>query len=188
LEALESWLATSRNGWFLAAALAVIAAPWVLRAPLRRFLDRRRITRAVRSLGAKCAHNLQIADGLDGTAFVDHLVMTPACLLVVNVKRYPGAIFGASNVDQWAQVMREGSYKFPNPLAEVQELVSVVRGQLPDVPVEGVVLFDKDSSFPKGKPDGVLHVPDIDPRRPRPPLSQVPEALQQAWARLCPEA
>ncbi len=184
---LQTVASVPRNGWFLLAAAAVIVTPWLLRAPLRRYLDARRIQRAIRSLGARVASDITISDGIDGSACIDYLVMTPRYLLVVLVKRYPGAIFGSERIEQWAQVMREGSYKFPNPLTELQDVVSAVRAQLPNVPVKGAVLFDHDSVFPKGKPEGVLHVPDIDPRTGgRTQLSDIPEELQQAWSRLCP--
>jgi len=62
----------------------------------------------------------------------------------------------------------------------------VVRSQLPNVAVKGAVLFDHDSVFPKGKPAGVLHVPDIDRKTARTAESEVPEELQRAWSRLCP--
>ncbi|MDH3714312.1 MAG: NERD domain-containing protein [Gammaproteobacteria bacterium] len=183
---LDSIVNIPRDGWFLSAAAVVIVAPWLLRAPLRRYLDARRIRRAIRSLGAKVASDVVIPDGLDGTVNIDYLVMTPAYLLVVLVRRYPGAIFGAEKIDQWAQVMRKGSYKFANPLTELQDIVAVVRNQLPSVPVKGAVLFDQDSVFPKGKPDGVLHLPDIDAETKHTPLSDVPDELQRAWSTLCP--
>ncbi len=183
---LNSFLDDPRNGWFLLAAAAVIAAPWLLRKPLHKYLDGRRIHRAIRSLGVKVASNITLSDGLEGTTYIDYLVMTPEYLLVVLVKRYPGAIFGGERIDHWAQVVREGSYKFPNPLTELQDVVSAVRAQLPKVPVKGVVLFDQDSVFPKGKPDGVLHVPEIDAKTRRTDLAEVPEELQRAWAQLSP--
>jgi hypothetical protein len=182
---LDSIVNNPRNGWFLAAAAVVIIAPWLLRAPLRRYLDARRISRAIRSLGAKVASDVVIPDGLDGTVYVDYLVMTPGYLLVVLVRRYPGAIFGAEKIEQWAQVMREGSYKFANPLTELDDIVAVVRNQLPNVAVKGAVLFDHDSVFPKGTPHGVLHLPDIDAKTGRTPLSDVPDELQRAWSSLC---
>ena len=61
-----------------------------------------------------------------------------------------------------------------------------VKNHLPNVAVKGAVLFDQDSVFPKGKPDGVLHLPDIQGHASRTALSEVPEELQQAWSRLCP--
>ena len=183
---LDSIVNNPRNGWFLSAAALVIVMPWLLRAPLRKYLDARRIRRAVRSLGAKVASDVAIPDGVEGTAYIDYLVMTPKYLLVVLVRRYPGAIFGAEKIEQWAQVMREGSFKFANPLTELQDTLAVVRNRLPNVAVKGAVLFDHDSVFPKGKPDGVLHLPDIQPKTALMPLSEVPEELQHAWSRLCP--
>ncbi len=184
---LDSLVNNPRNGWFLAAAALVIVAPWLLRAPLRKFIDARRIRRAIGSLGAKVASDVAVPDGMDGTTYIDYLVMTPHYLLVVLVRRYPGAIFGAEKIDQWAQVMRKGSFKFANPLTELQDTVTAVKNQLPNVAVKGAVLFDQDSVFPKGKPDGVLHLPDIQARAAETTsLAEVPEELRQAWSRLCP--
>lgn len=183
---LNSIVTNPRDGWFIAVAVVVIVTPWLLRAPLRRYLDARRIRRAIGSLGVKVASDVAIADGVEGTAYVDHLVMTPDYLLVVLVRRYPGAIFGSEKIEQWAQVTHKGSFKFDNPLTELQDLLVVVRSQLPNVAVKGAVLFDHDSVFPKGKPPGVLHVPDIDRKTARTAVSEVPEELQRAWSRLCP--
>ena len=64
---LDGIVNNPRNGWFLSAAALVIVAPWLLRAPLRKYLDAQRIRRAIHSLGAKVASDVVIADGLDGS-------------------------------------------------------------------------------------------------------------------------
>ncbi|MDX1434986.1 MAG: nuclease-related domain-containing protein [Gammaproteobacteria bacterium] len=151
---------------------------------LRHFLEKYRIKRAIRRLGEDVISNVVIADGVEGHVFIEHVVLTPAHMLVVSVRRYPGAIFAANNMDMWAQVTDGGSFKFPNPLHEIQSAILAVKGHLPGIDVKGVIVFDRDSTFPKGKPDGVLHVSEI-PKRKR---GEAPPALsdevRQAWSKL----
>lgn len=151
--------------------------------PLRELVDRLRIRWAVRSLGADSMRDVVIPDGMDGHVYIEHLVLTPARVLVVSVKRYGGAIFGGQNMDMWAQVTGNRSYKFPNPLHDVEAAVLAVKSHLPDVDVEGLILFDRDSSFPKGKPPGVLHISEIKQRK-SDRRRDIPDAVRGAWSKL----
>jgi hypothetical protein len=128
--------------------------------------------------------NVVISDGMDGHVFIEHLVLTPSRVLVVTVRRYSGAIFAAQNMDMWAQVTDSGSYKFPNPLREVETATAAVKSHLPDTDVSGIILFGKESTFPKGKPEGVMHITEI-AKLPAPaPDVPVSESLKKAWERL----
>ncbi len=152
--------------------------------PLRNFVDRFRVGRAIKRLGTASMSNVVLSDGMDGHVFIEHLVLTPTQVLVVTVRRYPGAIFAAKNMDMWAQVTDGGSYKFPNPLHEIQTATAAVKSHLPDAAVNGIILFGRDSTFPKGKPDGVMHISEIT-KLPVPSRDTVvPERIRQAWDRL----
>lgn len=174
-----------RHGAFLLAGTGVVAVLLLALGykPLRELVDRFRIRWAIRSLGADSMRDVVIPDGMDGYVYIEHLVLTPARLLVVFVKRYGGAIFAGQNMDMWAQVTGNRSYKFPNPLHDVQTAVLAVKSHLPEIDVEGVILFDRDANFPKGKPPGVLHISEIkrnkaDRRR------EIPDAVRGAWSKL----
>lgn len=152
--------------------------------PLRNVFERFRVSRAIKRLGTASMSNVVLSDGMDGHVYIEHLVLTPTQVLVVSVRRYPGAIFAAKNMDMWAQVTDGGSYKFPNPLHEIQTATAAVKNHLPDAPVNGIILFGRDSTFPKGKPDGVMHISEIT-KLPAPnPDTVVPERVRQAWDRL----
>jgi len=167
-----------------AVVVVVLLAIVVFSTPLRNILDQVRLRRAIKRLGAASMSNVVLSDGMEGHVFIEHLVLTPAKVLVVSVRRYPGAIFAADNMDMWAQVTDGGSYKFPNPLHEIQSATSAVKTHMPDVAVDGIILFGRDSTFPKGKPDGVMHVSEI-AKRPDPDAnSAVSEPVQKAWERL----
>lgn len=170
----------------IAVVVAVIAllALLVLAKPVRNVFEQFRVNRAIRRLGTESMSNLVLSDGMDGHVFIEHLVLTPTQVLVVNVRRYSGAIFAAQNMDMWAQVTDNGSYKFPNPLHEVETATAAVKSHLPDTEVSGIILFGRESTFPKGKPDGVLHISEIVKLPPPGPDVSISEPLRQAWKRL----
>ena len=83
-----------------------------------------------------------------------------------------------------AQVTDGGSFKFPNPLHEIQAATAAVKSHLPDTTVSGIILFGRDSTFPKGKPDGVMHISELT-KLPLPAAGAVvPETVRRAWDRL----
>ncbi len=165
-------------------AVILLLVVLVLGKPVRNHFERFRLTRAIRRLGTASINNVVISDGLDGHVFIEHLVLTPSHVLVVSVRRYPGAIFAAENMDMWAQVTDGGSYKFPNPLHEVEIAAAAVKSHVPDAAVNGIILFGRDSTFPKGKPDRVMQFSEI-ARLPAPGRETViSEPVKEAWSRL----
>ena len=168
----------------VAVAVILLLVILILSKPIRNLLDQFRLTRAIKRLGTASIGNVVISDGMDGHVFIEHLVLTPSHVLVVSVRRYSGAIFAAENMDMWAQVTDGGSYKFPNPLHEIVIATAAVKSLLPDVAVDGIILFGRDSTFPKGKPDGVMHISEI-AKLPAPARETViSEPVKKAWDRL----
>jgi len=165
-------------------AVFLLLVIFVLGKPIRNHFDQFRLTRAIKRLGTASMSNVVISDGVDGHVFIEHLVLTPNHVLVVSVRRYPGAIFAAENMDMWAQVTDGGSYKFSNPLREIAIATAAVKSHLPDAAVNGIILFGPDSTFPKGKPDGVMHFSEI-ARLPTPgPGTVISDPVKKAWDRL----
>jgi hypothetical protein len=165
------------------AAVAVILLLLVvlLSKPLRNLFDRFRVGRAIKRLGTASMSNVVISDGMDGHVFIEHLVLTASNVLVVSVRRYSGAIFAAENMDMWAQVTDGGSYKFPNPLHEIESAMAALRSHLPGTAISGIILFGRDSTFPKGKPEGVMHISEIT-KLPIPGRDTVvSESARKAW-------
>ena len=170
----------------IAAAVAVILLLVILvvSRPIRNLFDQFRLTRAIKRLGTASMSNVIISDGMDGHVYIEHLVLTPSHVLVVSVRRYSGAIFAAENMDMWAQVTDGRSYKFPNPLHEIEIATAAVKSHIPDAAVNGIILFGRDSTFPKGKPDGVMQFSEI-ARLPAPGRETViSEPVKKAWSRL----
>jgi hypothetical protein len=97
------------------------------------------------------------SDGLYGYHFIDFLVLFPKNIMILGVQHGEGYIFGGENMEQWAQVLNQKSYKFDNPLNRVNLYVHTVNGMVDSTDIIiGRVVFTGNNSFPKGVPEGVL--------------------------------
>jgi hypothetical protein len=168
----------------LAILAGLLALFFLLRPPLRRWRQERQITRAVNRIGARVMHNVRLPDGLGGEVVIDNLLLAKDAIVVVDVKRFEGLIFGSSNTDKWTQVINKCSFKFPNPGRYLQLQINAVRTVVPKVTVRGLHLFTHNSVFPKDKPPSVMLLDDIRAQPGRPKLKDIPEGLRTAWKQL----
>ena len=129
--------------------------------PLRSWIKEQNVNRSVRRIGVAVIRNIALPDGMDGKVSIENIVLTAGGIYILPIKRYCGIIFAADNIETWTQVVGKRSYKFPNPLTELDTYVMAVRNLLPEVKVEGRILVTSDASFPKGKPDRVIPVATI---------------------------
>lgn len=59
-----------------------------------------------------------ILPGSDGTAQIDHLLVSPYGLFIIETKNKKGWIFGSENQQNWTQVLYSEKYSFQNPLRQ----------------------------------------------------------------------
>ena len=117
--------------------------------------------RCLNAIGIKQIKNVVCPDGLDGKFNIDRLVMLHDSILLIAFKPYSGNIYCADNIPEWTQVVGQKSYKFANPLYEMENQVTAIQSFLPDTPVRSVLFFDHNARFPKGHPDQVLNPDNI---------------------------
>jgi hypothetical protein len=169
--------------WGPALVLLVLAL-LVLWPVLRSHYTHRSLRGRIQALGTDSLHDAVIPDGMDGRIYIENLVLTAQGILVLPVKRYTGVLFAADNIDHWTQVTGKRSYRFPNPLPELDACVMAVRALLPGVAVEGRLLVAPGVEFPKGRPQRLVPVTEAAANLPEPAQAAVPEALQGAWDKL----
>jgi len=104
--------------------------------------------------------NFQLKDvaiklSLDETIYIDNIILVPDGILVLNVMKYHGIIFAGDNVEQWTQLLNKKSYKFPNPLHDLEKCESALRGIVQDCNIFGHIAFESNCRFPKGRPDKI---------------------------------
>jgi len=138
----------------------------------------------INGLAVETLHQVVIPDGMDGVVFIENLLLTPTGLLILPVHRYQGVLFAADNIDNWTQVIGKRSYKFANPLPQLEADVLAAKNCVGDIPVRGQVLFTKGVEFPKGKPDQLISLADLESVRHQYRDKPIPAAYMQAWDEL----
>lgn len=95
----------------------------------------------------------------DGTTQIDHIVVSPFGVFVIETKNMKGWIFGTANQKQWTQKIFKYSNKFQNPLHQnykhTQTLASCLN--LPNEQIYSVVVFIGNSTFKTAMPENVTY-------------------------------
>jgi len=137
------------------AIVAITLAVWIVRY-MRNTAQDRRIAKIIKDQSEAYAKDIILSDGMYGYLFVDYLVLMKGKMIAMDVHHLAGYIFGAEQIDEWAQVVNSKSHKFKNPLYRVRLMVQQIKQLVPEADVEAHVLFGNESSFPKGVPEGVM--------------------------------
>lgn len=145
----------------IAFALALIG--WINRRQLAVWLREWRIQRCLNSIGSEQLRGLICPDGLEGHYQIDRLALTNDAVVLIIYKAFGGNIFCAEKISEWTQVVGQKSYKFDNPLFELENQLTALRLQMGNIPLQGFLIFNRDAQFPKGHPQRILHedtIPD----------------------------
>jgi len=176
--------------WIGMGALAVVLlafAFWGLRAYGRRSRRRALLTRLGR-IAFEAAHQVLVPDGMGGFIHIDHLLLTPRGVLVLDTRRVAGLIFGGDQMSDWTVMGRSRRYTFDNPQPALYDRIAAVKALVGEVPVEGRLLFSNVGKFTKGIPKWVLMLDGIEVQFPivDQGMKASPAFAQygDAWARL----
>ncbi|MCW9023375.1 MAG: NERD domain-containing protein [Gammaproteobacteria bacterium] len=139
------------------------------------------LRKTIKQFGHDVLHNVIVPDGMDGTVFIENLVLTAKEIIVISFGYYKGVIFAADNIDVWTQVFRNRSYRFSNPLLKLEQETAAVRAHLPRENIHNFILYTKGAEFPKGKPENVLSLEEARERFSNKDSSDVNTELLSAW-------
>lgn len=93
-----------------------------------------------RRCGKDCAIlddvTLIVADG--DTTQIDHIVVTPSGLFVIETKFYKGQIYGKVTDKEWTQKIFKNTYKFQNPFRQNYKHLKVIEALFPDIRLENI--------------------------------------------------
>lgn len=97
-------------------------------------------------------HDLYIKKPGNHYCQIDLVVATKVGIIVFEIKKYKGWIFGLSNQTQWTQVLAYGrlKYRFYNPILQNKKHIEDLKKQLPqfqNVPFYSVIVFYGNCSF-----------------------------------------
>ncbi|MEP6547505.1 MAG: nuclease-related domain-containing protein [Gammaproteobacteria bacterium] len=176
--------------WIGIGALALLlaaAAYWGIRAYQRRARRRALLARLGR-VAFEAVHQILVPDGMGGFIHIDHLLLTPRGVLVLDTRRVAGLIFGGDQMSDWTVMGRGRRYTFDNPQPALYDRIAAVKALTGDVPVEGRLLFSNVGKFTKGKPKWVLMLDGIEVEFPvvdrGMKLAPAFASYGEAWSRL----
>jgi hypothetical protein len=134
---------------------------WAVTAYQRRARRRALLARLER-VAFESAHQVLVPDGMGGFIHIDHLLLTPRGVLVLDTRRVAGLIFGGDQMSGWTVMGRGHRYTFDNPQPALYDRIAAVKALVGDVPVEGRLLFSNAGKFTKGMPKWVLMLDGIE--------------------------
>ena len=169
---------------WLVAGLLLILGLFLQAAWIKEYIGEWKLNSLLKNVGAESLHNISIADGMDGKIFIEHLILTPDNILLLGVKKFRGLIFAAEKIDLWTQVIGNKSYKFENPLHQLENDAIALNAKIENTKIAGKVLFIKGSEFPKGKPEDVIAVSDIKRWSKENANAEIPQTLLADWNQL----
>lgn len=138
----------------------------------------------LKRLGYKQISNFQCPDGLGHYFTIDRLILRHDGITLVVSKQYPGKIFCADNIDDWTQMLGLKSYRFKNPLDDLDYQIKAISALIPGVPVNGFLFFDHQATFPKGHPERVIYLDKIPDELKRSNNVKVETSVMSAWKQL----
>ncbi|HET8551555.1 MAG TPA: nuclease-related domain-containing protein [Gammaproteobacteria bacterium] len=160
---------------FAALVLAILVA-WLVRRHKNAY---RRLDRVLKRIGAGELCDIVIPDAVDGHIHIDRLVLTEQGALVVEFKNVAGTVFAGERLEEWAILTDRGRQPLRNPLPGLQDRITAVRALAPELPVDGCIVFNDGSEFPKGRPEKVCLLREL---AERPKTSA--ESYSAAWAEI----
>lgn len=126
---------------------------------------------------------IPLPDG--GTTQIDHIVVSPYGLYIIETKNMGGWIYGNEYDNQWTQVLYKQKYTFQNPLRQNYKHCQVIASalNLDNSLVHSVIVFIGDSEFKTPLPANVLNGGTAylnyikQPREARIPLPELPRLI-----------
>ena len=101
-----------------------------------------------------------LPDEQSGTTQIDHILLSPYGIFIIETKNYKGWIFGSERQKLWTQKIFKKSYKFQNPLHQNYKHQKVLEQVLADIItpeyLHSIVVFMPDCEFKTDMPINVF--------------------------------
>ncbi|TCB82428.1 nuclease-related domain-containing protein [Acinetobacter sp. ANC 4173] len=101
-----------------------------------------------------------LPDQQNQTTQIDHILLSPFGIFVIETKNYKGWIFGSQHQKMWTQKIYKKSFKFQNPLHQNYKHQKVLEAVLSDIVepqfIHSLVVFMPDCEFKTQMPQHVF--------------------------------
>lgn len=104
-------------------------------------------------------NDLTLPDGQGSTTQIDHILLSPNGIFVIETKNYKGWIFGGERQKMWTQKIYKKSYRFQNPIHQNYKHMKVLESVLSDIVspefMHSIIVFMPDAKFKTAMPTNV---------------------------------
>ncbi len=135
----------------------------------------------IQTVSRDCLVDIIIPDGAGGQIHIDHLLLTPHGLMLLETKDMQGAVFAGERMNTWTATHGGVRLAFDNPISTLQERAAAVGLLAPGVPIAPRVLFVNEVTFPKGHPPNVSTVSSLIEEYRSIDTSDEPSDLHEHW-------
>ena len=176
--------------WFVTAGVLIVLGTggYMAYGAYQRRSRRKGLLARLERIGYQAVHQVLVPDGMGGFIHIDHLLLTPRGVLVLDTRRVAGLIFGGDQMSDWTVMGRGRRFTFDNPQPALYDRIAAVKALVGNVPVEGRLLFSNLGKFTKGRPKHVVMLDGIEVEFPAVDRGQTnfPEfaAYTDAWQSL----
>jgi hypothetical protein len=148
--------------WIVFALALVGAAAYFIREKVRLVRARKAIDNVISSVAYDELRNVLLPTGTGDQIHVNCLLLTQKGLLVIDLFDAHGMIFAGEKMEQWSIFGPKRHFMITNPLPILYDRVAALTQFAgDDVPVEGRIVFSMRGEFPKGRPDTVIRLDEL---------------------------
>jgi hypothetical protein len=169
---------------YVIVALAVVLILFINYRRLKVRFGEWRLQRCLNQIGCEQIRDLVCPDGLDGHYNIDRLALVNDSILLIAYKPYVGNIYCAERIAEWTQVIEQKSFKFENPLFEMENQLIALKQITGKTKLQGFLFFSHSATFPKGHPESVLQPDTLPERFLGTQIDSVGSDVRVAWERL----
>lgn len=171
--------------WFIPVLLLISALKMLFTSKLRGIEGEWLVKKNLDRLGLESLNDVFLSDNNNGLTQIDHIVLLPDSIMVIETKNYNGVLLGRENDKQWTHKIGRQTHYPQNPLRQNHLHINAVKALNLGVPVEGLVVFTNNAKFPKGLPRGVIQLKDLKRElKAQLSLSVPSQHLMMAWQKL----
>jgi hypothetical protein len=148
--------------WIVAGLALLGAAGYFILEKIRQVRARRAIDNVISSVAYDELRNVLLPTGTGDQIHVNCLLLTQKGLLVIDLFDAHGMIFAGEKMEQWSIFGPKRHFMITNPLPILYDRVAALSQFAgDDVPVEGRIVFSMRGEFPKGRPDTVIRLDEL---------------------------
>lgn len=128
---------------------------------LKGYVGERRIRKILESLGedVKVYNDLYVPKKNGEMTQIDHVLLSPHGIFVIETKNYTGWIFGSEDQRNWTQTIYKKKSRFYNPVMQNNTHIKALQNYLNmDVTFHSIIVFSNAATFKFNEPFQQAHV------------------------------